>query len=130
MKLRAMLLMVLVGLIPAISSAENLGPNLVTNGSFEMGDATLDAWRWGCSDDEKQTLAIDDSVAHSGKRSVRLHSEGVLVSIVNLWGKPKAVRLSVGGRPVKQIHDMRGDRVLAGDRLALKPLDAMLLRVK
>ncbi|NSW56214.1 MAG: beta-galactosidase [Armatimonadetes bacterium] len=75
MNLRAMLFVVFAGLTQAMLPADDLGPDLVTNGSFERGDGKLDVWHWGSSDGEKQTLAIDDAVAHSGRRSVRLHSE-------------------------------------------------------
>ena len=50
------------------------GPNLAQNGSFEDGDQTPAFWRWGVANNAQATLTLDDEVAHSGKRSIRLHS--------------------------------------------------------
>ena len=56
--------------------------------------------------------------------------DGMLVSIVNLWGTPQKVQLKVGGMAVSQIEDLRVGKTIEGDELTLKPLVAMVLRVK
>ena len=54
---------------------QTLGPNIVANGGFEAADGATAGWLWGAADARKATLTVDDAVPHSGKRSVRLHSE-------------------------------------------------------
>ena len=100
--------------IPALS--EQLGPNLVANGSFEDGGGS---WGWASKDAAKATMTIDDSVAHSGKCSARLHSEMAFAPhvfgglsqviaavapeseyVIRLWAKGKSVGVCwFGGGP-------------------------------
>jgi len=51
------------------------GPNLVHNPSFESGVEAPDDWRWGVSRGAKASMTIDAKVAHTGRRSVRIHNE-------------------------------------------------------
>ena len=55
---------------------------------------------------------------------------GMLVSIANLWGTPQRVRLALGDRAVVAMDDLRGGKAIEGDELTLKPLAAMVLRVR
>jgi hypothetical protein len=65
-------------LLAGISRAEVLGPNLVPNGSFEEGTAFPADWRWSTANGCKAEVAWDDKIAHTGKRSVRFHSQSEL----------------------------------------------------
>lgn len=56
------------------AAAETLGPDLVANGSFETGDDGRQGWTWGTRDADRTSVAADDTVHHSGRRSLRLHS--------------------------------------------------------
>jgi hypothetical protein len=57
------------------------------------------------------------------------NGRGYLVSVVNLWGKPKRVALRLNGRPVRHVTDLRQAGMRTGGRLELQPLRAMLLRI-
>ncbi len=100
----------LVPRLPARGAQELLGPNLVPNGSFEEGDAVPAGWNWGTANHCDATLALDASVVHSGKRSVRLHSSSAYAPnvygglsaqvtglragseyVIRLWAKGKGV---------------------------------------
>ncbi|MCE5216005.1 hypothetical protein LLH03_03135, partial [bacterium] len=77
-------LLALAGLalwIPA--QAESLGPNLVANDDFEVA-SRFEAWHWVATDPTRATVTLDESVAHSGQRSARFHSE--LPHAPNVYG--------------------------------------------
>lgn len=67
--------------IPA--QAEALGPNLLANDGFEVA-SRFEAWRWGATDPTRATVTLDESVAHSGQRSARFHSD--LPHAPNVYG--------------------------------------------
>jgi hypothetical protein len=102
------------------------------------GDATS-RQLWGLFLAEMQAegikcpVTITDSDGHAAwaleYRAVR-DGDGVLVAIANAWGKPQTVRLSVGGRPVSGLRDLRCATDVEGDQITLKPMEATLLRVK
>ena len=52
-----------------------------------------------------------------------------LVSVVNYWGQPQTVRLFVGGRPGREIVDLRSGKKFPANEIELQPLKSMLLRV-
>ncbi len=64
-----------VVMLASFAWAETVGTNLVANSGFEAGNGKLDVWTWGSADDTKTAMVLDDAVAHSGKYSVRIHSE-------------------------------------------------------
>jgi hypothetical protein len=51
------------------------------------------------------------------------------VSVVNLWGEPKAVRVTLDGGDPKRITDLRTGEALEG-AVRLAPLRARLLKVE
>ena len=55
--------------------------------------------------------------------------QGRLLSIVNYWARPQAVRILVRGKPVHAPLELRGNRILGGRFLRLKPLRSLLLYV-
>ena len=66
-----LMLALLLG-VPVLASAQPTQRNLLSNSSFEETDDGVPvAWRWepGAA---KAVLAVDDTVAHSGKRSVKI----------------------------------------------------------
>jgi len=69
--------LIMLGLLGLAGADEpdHLGRDLVVNGSFEEGEGRPASWGWASSRSAKGSLAIDTDVAHSGVRSVRLHSD-------------------------------------------------------
>ncbi len=65
------------------------GPNKFVNPSFESG---MDGWHWQVSGDAKATCDSDTSVNHSGKASIRMHSESAFAP--NVYG---GIYQDVGG---------------------------------
>ncbi len=62
-------------------------------------------------------------------RTVR-EKDGVLLSLANLWGTPRRVRVTIGGRMAGAIHDLRTDSQVSGNEITLRPLEATVLRVR
>ena len=62
-------------------------------------------------------------------RTVR-ERDGVLLSVANLWGTPRTVHISVGGRMANAIHDLRTDQQVSGNEITLQPLEATVLKVR
>ncbi len=71
---RRLLCLAVAGFVTAAQAVE-YGPNRVANDSFEAAGAPAESWAWGSADAAKATAVADEAAAHSGRRSLRLHSE-------------------------------------------------------
>ena len=98
----------------AVAVPGTLGPNLLQNGSFDhpppSSGGAPPGWTWGTANQCQATMALDTTVAHAGKPSLRLHSDtayapnvyGGLAArvtglrprgeyVIRLWAKGKGV---------------------------------------
>jgi len=88
-----------VALVPGYAIADNeredlLGPNLLTNGSFENGDKHPDDWNFGINRQADASMVWDDEVVHSGTHSVRRSSNTAYQAHVyaGLWRIVRGVK--------------------------------------
>ena len=56
--------------------------------------------------------------------------QGHLLSVVNHWGQPKNVRISIANRAAAKVIDLRAGRTLSDGTLTLEPLRSMLFHVE
>jgi hypothetical protein len=63
----------------AVAVPGTLGPNLLQNGSFDhpppSSGGAPPGWTWGTANQCQATMALDTTVSHAGKPSLRLHSD-------------------------------------------------------